>query len=477
MKFEKIGSIGYKKGFLYGIIITLVFVVVINLFTSLAKYRLTESVKIVDSVVSYSPYDFKIMEIYKQKEDSKCTDKDGDCYEKLSGTDRMPSDGYVLNSENSHCELNTGGKDNEAKLTSNEAGETVISGLTVRDKCYLYYDREKSAKELIVDNSNYHEGVTPHFDGIACLSGCDYQENGLYETEDDFGESYYFRGTVDDNWVKFGIDSNNQPLWWRIIRINGDGTIRLIYAGSGNNISDKGEETNALLNQTFDANKWDYLSVGYEYQSGQAHGNGTPSNALTQLENWFKDNLEDEWNNGNGKIDKNAGFCNDRTHSDYNYTVWNENNFYDGGDPLYSQFYFGSFLRLSSYKTPTLKCSTKTYKNADFFTYKGAAKGTQSLNYPIGLITADEVAFAGGLHSKINSKYWLYTNQEYWTMSPYMFEASYHESRVFTVYSDGTLIYKSIDSKIGLRPVINLKADTEFTGTGISTDPYVVKNA
>ena len=83
MKFEKIGSIGYKKGFLYGIIITLVFVVVINLFTSLAKYRLTESVKIVESTVSYSPYDFKIMEIYKQKEGSKCTDVNT-CYDKLS---------------------------------------------------------------------------------------------------------------------------------------------------------------------------------------------------------------------------------------------------------------------------------------------------------------------------------------------------------------------------------------------------------
>ena len=129
MKFEKIGSISYKKGILVGVILAFLLVVVINLFTSLAKYRLTESVKIVESTVSYSPYDFKIMEIYKQKEGETCTEGNDDCYEKLTGNDRMPSTGYTLNEGKSHCDLNTGEEDTDATLTSNEAGETVISGL------------------------------------------------------------------------------------------------------------------------------------------------------------------------------------------------------------------------------------------------------------------------------------------------------------------------------------------------------------
>ncbi len=501
MKFEKIGSISYKKGVLVGVILAFLLVVVINLFTSLAKYRLTQSVKIVDSVVSYSPYDFKIMEIYKQKEDSKCTDINGDCYEKLTSSERMPSDGYVLNTTNSHCELNTGGEDTDATLTSNEAGETVISGLTVKDKCYLYYDKEIKAGDTIVANSSIIS-ESPHFDGTACIGDCTYQnENGLYKTQDDFGDTYYFRGTVSDNWVKFGnMSTNGNPIWWRIIRINGDGTIRLIYAGTGASApGTTTSATNALTSQTFNGSYNDNRFVGYQYasSSGTKRGHESPSNAYTQLMSWFLTNLSDEFANGAGQIDPSAGFCGDRSSSTNSRTPWLEDGMSESGGTGKTGTYYGAYLRLlNSTKQPTLKCGTKDHKDEDYYTYTGAKgikqnetdttiNGTRSLTSPVGLITADEVAFAGGVYGPENKNYWLYTNQTYWTMSPYNFYSSSSDSyaSVFYVYSDGNLNYTAVLNTNGLRPVINLKADTKLTfekpdeaTKGTSDNPYIVVN-
>ncbi len=517
MKFEKlnVGDSYGKKMFLYGILVSFFLIILISIFTSRAKYRLTESVKIVDSVVSYSPYDFKIMEIYKQKEDSKCTDiTDDTCYEKLSDTERMPSDGYVLNETNSHCDLSDDGKDEEAILTSNEAGEIVISGLTVKDKCYLYYDKEIKAGDTIVANSSVIESDA-HFDGPACLNSCTYNENGLYKAEDDFGTSYYFRGSVENNWVKFGkttTSGNGEDIWWRIIRINGDGSIRLIYTGTGSNAP----ATNGGSTQ-INTSVWavdtntnnDNMYIGYEWISGNMHGYGeesTKSMALQNLNKWFKENLEDEWNIENGKIDTNNGFCNDRSGSTNNGAPWSEN-MEDSGGTLATNTYYGGAIRLRSNRSnpsqgnpafPTFKCST-TYinnsgtinKNKDYFTSNKASgikqyntettiTGTKSLTYPVGLITADEVAFAGGVFGTNNTDYWLNTGQNYWTMSP--LELTGTRANMFRVGSNGNLTSSIVSTARGLRPVINLKANTKFTfekpdePKGTSTNPYIVSN-
>jgi len=101
----------------------------------------------------------------------------------------------------------------------------------------------------------------------------------------------------------------------------------------------------------------------------------------------------------------------------------------------------------------------------------GASRGNKALSRPIGLITADEVAFAGG--SGNNTSYWLYTNQAYWTMTPYNVysRGTAHE---FYVNSNGFLDGTNVNYTNGVRPVINLKADTVLTGSGTTTDPYVV---
>ena len=117
---------------------------------------------------------------------------------------------------------------------------------------------------------------------------------------------------------------------------------------------------------------------------------------------------------------------------------------------------------------PSLKCTN----SSDLFTVSGTTKGNKVLTYPVGLITADEAAYAGGVAGTANSSFYLYTGKNYWTMSPLMFNGSY--AYVYPVGGSGGLYNWSVaHSSYGVRPVINLKSSVKSTGSGTSADPYV----
>ncbi len=487
MKYEKINK-NYTKTIIISFIVIIIIGSVLVLNITKAKYKTTVSVPIVSGTIKYSGgYDFKIMALYKQNEEKNCTDDE--CYDEIG---QMPSGDYEINTSKSYCTLDGENKEYDKLATIN--GIHSIKNLKKNEKCYLYFDKEVKVGDTIVANSSVIDEA-PTFSKTSCLQGCEVSENGLYKTEDDFGDSYYFRGTVENNWVKFGQDKSNNDIYWRIIRINGDGTIRLIYAGVTKDNGDPpdltGSQTNALTGQKFNSSYNDNMYVGYQFESGDKRGIKSPSNAYTQLMSWFGENLIEEWNSGNGQIDPSAGFCGDRS-SLTSQSSWKEDMQESGGTGNAVVTYYGSRLRLeNSNKQPTLKCSTTSHKNNDYYTFEKSTgiestingkiySGTQSLEYPIGLITADEVAFAGAVSGKANSGYWLNTGENYWTMSPYGFGSS-DGAYVYRVNSSGSIYNYTVNHAIGLRPVINLKSDTEFTfehpdqaDKGTSTNPYIV---
>ena len=109
------------------------------------------------------------------------------------------------------------------------------------------------------------------------------------------------------------------------------------------------------------------------------------------------------------------------------------------------------------------------------YTVGSSNKGNKALTYPVGLITADEVAYAGGVNGRTNSSYYLYTNSVYWTMSPsYFYNGG---ANVFDVLSTGYLIDNGdVNYARGVRPVLNLKADTAISGgDGTADSPFVVQ--
>ena len=201
------------------------------------------------------------------------------------------------------------------------------------------------------------------------------------------------------------------------------------------------------------------MYVGFKYTSGQVHGIGTESTILGTLYNWYTANLKDYAS----KIDINAGFCGDRT------SYIDEDGMTIGGGTDTTITYYEGYIRLNTNKLPSLSCLTE-----DVYTVSAANKGNKSLSYPIGLITADEVSMAGGVSGQIsNVRYYLYTSQQYWTMSPSLL-GSGKSAVVFNVHSTGFLDGHTVNTTLGVRPVINLRSDVTLTGAGTSTDPYIV---
>ena len=274
---------------------------------------------------------------------------------------------------------------------------------------------------------------------------------------DDDGEVYYFAGNPTDNWFQFGTNSSGQPLYWRIVRINGDGSIRLIY--NGTSTATTGDSTMINTSQAFNTSSINNAYVGYMYKSGDVHGLTTNSSIKTKLDEWYLANLSDEAE----YLDGNAGFCGDR----YPSTSSSSSNGFGGTGTTTT--YYSAYIRLITNKSPSFKCTV----SQDLYTTNGSSKGNKALSNPIGLISADEVAFAGGVYGSSNSSYYLYNNAYYWTMSPDNFD--YGIASVFYVYSGGHLGSNNVYwANYGVRPVINLKSAIAITGSGTTSDPFKV---
>ena len=277
-------------------------------------------------------------------------------------------------------------------------------------------------------------------------------DEGMYAAEDDYGTSYYYRGAVNDNWVQFGTNSSGQALYWRIIRINGDGSIRLIYNG----ISPATTGTSTQIQTSaFNGYSNNNAYVGYMYALNNVHGLISPSTIKGILDTWYQNNLTDEAE----YIEGSTGFCGDRQ-------------LYSGTGLGANDTEYAAANRLIRNNVLILTCAN----DSDLYTTSGSGQGNQALTNPIGLITADEVAMAGGVNGFANQSYYLYTGQWYWTMSPFYYISSYG-AHVVAVSTPGIPCNQSVSDRLGVRPVINLRADVSLTGTGASTNPFKVVGA
>ena len=106
--------------------------------------------------------------------------------------------------------------------------------------------------------------------------------------------------------------------------------------------------------------------------------------------------------------------------------------------------------------------------NSDIYTTNESSTGNKALSQPIGLISADE-ALLGGLPWNINNDTYLYTGQNYWTMTPSYFGSI---ANVFFITDEGHIGHWFVNVSYGVRPVINIRSDVQLIGTGTTTDPY-----
>ena len=240
--------------------------------------------------------------------------------------------------------------------------------------------------------------------------------SGLYKsTATNTGNpTYYFRGNVENNYVSFAGQT------WRIVRINEDGTIRIIMQ----------DGINSNANIAFNSNYNNYTYMYY-----------TNSQAKTTLESWYQTNIGSKSDLAKN-VASGAYYC-------------------EQAKAKFADSYTSGSAVMTTYNkyTPDFKCI------AD-----GNGKGVVSAS--VGLLTYDEAVYAGGYYGQSNSNYYLYNNTYFWTMSPAGFSGSY--SRVWRVNATGVVSNDYVNHPYAVRPVIIMNADTLATGSGTSSDPFVV---
>ena len=292
----------------------------------------------------------------------------------------------------------------------------------------------------------------------------------LYTGTEEGTTVYYFAGNALDNWVKFGKNANNEDLYWRIIRTNLDGSIRLLYHGTSTTT------TLAYIRATEFNSRYDNpMYVGYMFGTSGSQVNNrlntNDSTIKTIIDNWYKDNL----NTNYGKyLSTTAVYCNDRSTSD------NTN--------------FGAYTRLITNKTPTYDCSV----TEDKFTVDSSA-GNGKLTYPIALMTADEISYAGGIYGNYNANAWYFRNAKEGTLktSSSSTDASYSSTGQdcwWLLSPDGWQNGSAAVLRVGgsrdpgnfggsyiygtheVRPAISLKFCTKWAkGDGSSSNPYTIQ--
>ena len=320
----------------------------------------------------------------------------------------------------------------------------------------------------------------------------------LASTEDDNGTSYYFRGVVTNNYVEFANKC------WRIVRVGGDGSVKLILhndniervanpCDSANNSTsaafarysdeiyksefNKGRSDNAYVgfmygDFTYSCNghpeitdEGDCFMNGYKWigssSYAEAHANINKSTILNNLETWYTNNLKTY-----ESVIADTVWCNDKTNvTDTSYNPWNESNVNVLGYGI-NKTYYGATQRLVSTSKsasgtgPSLKCNGELSK----------------INSKVGLITADELAYAGYAYNKNNSTTYLQENATdiwWWSLSPVIFSGV--SGVVWYVSgSGGSLDASVVSNAFGVRPSISLKPSTHVIGNGTSSSPFII---
>ena len=417
--------------------------------------------------------------------------------------------------------------------------KTDTTGNTYKLKIWLSYDKSANQNDLLNSNITTHIYASGN-NGNTCPGSVDtviiptlYEQiladNSAIKTRTDFNTTftetntgtlykateqigtnpvknvYYFAGDAKNNWVKFGKYQNDfsryrgyysttdtsykdystmdectsasiynkncteykyantgDDIYWRIIRTNLDGSIKLLYAGTSPDTT-SGYIGKSAFNTTYN----DPMYVGYKYgTSGSLENNRLNTNDSTMktyIDNWYKNNLTAYTK----YLSNDAVYCNDRN--------------LKSGETYSNSFDYASWERIYTNKQPTYNCTNMS----DAFSVNNTSA---KLDYPVGLMTIDELSYAGGVYkAKLTTPYaWYYTNEngksitgseDSWSLSPSFWNsASSADWRWGGSSEPGYLSYNSADLAYAVRPAISLKSCTKWaSGDGSSSNPYTIQ--
>ena len=341
--------------------------------------------------------------------------------------------------------------------------QILVNSTSSRQDCNTNIKRVYTLAEAILrDNPTVSERTS--FNAIFTTNS----EGKIYKTNktEDGSDVYYYAGATTKNWVKFG------NFYWRIIRTNEDGSVRIIYVGSSLT------NTSGTHSIKYSSSQSNIMYVGYMYGTSGSLSNNRlntiSSTAKINLDSWYLTNLYDNY----GKyVSKTAIYCNDRSIGSGSYS---------------STAYFGANTRLDTNKTPSYKCgantsnglfeSTQAVEDKFSSSTEGGGNGQLKCNSdktkdcPIAMMTADEVVFAGGYWNTENTTAWYNKNTSYTFSDWYLMSPSYYQTNNGAMYSVTLSRFggMSLTYTASLRPVISIDKCAYVNGSGTSTDPYVI---
>jgi len=413
---------------------------------------------------------------------------------------------YTINEETKEYKLS--GDLVQATLSECRNGTKTCGKYTLRNTSSTYesttlyevtdWDSEEGTSYITANTIRY----TNEF-----AIGTTSSDAGLYKTQDDLGDSYYFRGAPTNNYVEFGSYSSDlttvfgsyseeyytsykvyktieecnnassynydcreykyasagQTMYWRIVRINGDGTVRLVYDGTTK--SANGVDHECSIGETkFNINKDNDKYVGYTYNTSETDGTQVDSTIKEAVDAWYDEYLETTY----GEFIADGLFCNDRSVSGYS-----TGDGFTTTKPSFGGFsiIYGANQRIKTNQNPSLKCINKE----DRYTVDDIENGNGMLSNPVALLTADEAIFAGHAYGMVNVNCYLFTkSKSTWAyLSPY--EGVSGNPSIFAISETGVgFAYNNLNREYNIRPVINLKADVKFTGDGTIDSPYKI---
>ena len=321
----------------------------------------------------------------------------------LNGDKKEISSEKLVNGENLLQSITT----IEPKVTNrytlvvdNKRNRTDIKGIINVENESL---NKNTLEDLILSDNLFNINTKTKIGDIAL------ENEGLIKSYDDYGISYYFRGNIENNYLKI-----NDKLF-RIIRVNGDGTIRVIL--------DEPYATEVAFNTNIDENSTNLVLL-------------EKSTIINQLNTWVIENLGEY-----ADLLVASSFC-----SDTDFSTIRDNIRYSN-----------TYERITK-NAVTLKCFSSTYLSK------------------VGLISPTEIIFAGGSLAAENTKYYLYNstiNFETWTTGSYAINPD-NSVELYALTSNGTLVNKNINTPLHIRPVINISTSAIAKGEGTKENPYLL---
>ena len=397
------------------------------------------------------------------------------------------------------------------------SGNTLtISNVQKNEFCQVYKKEEPTLlSQILKDNptrstrSNNNNGTNDFATPLtATTTGTLFTSTeSITGITDSPKEVYYYAGNTTNNWVKFGTFASDlvkgyysatstsfkeyttleecnsassyntncsyvwrkgDPMYWRIIRTNHDGSIRLLYAGTSPDTTE-----DYIGESAFNARSNSPKYAGYKYGEDTSldtiRNNTTDSKIKTYIDTWYQNNLT----NYTKYLSTSTVYCNDRSEGTgqiYNYT----------SSPS-SQFNFASYYRMDN-DTKGAKANP-SYNCTDIRDAFSAENTSAKLTYPVSLMTADEIAFAGGVAATtMNTPYaWFISNSAgtqvssyWWSLSPSGWNG-YGSVAWFWHSNNAILGYNYIDCTFAVRPAISLKSCNLISGgDGSANNPYVI---